>query len=201
MNIGHSSSLIYDKCAYDDRLAESTAPLAYRLNPASIAHCDACLSTLGPRGATYGASTLVGHRTAPSQDLVDLESVLTNRNVRASRCKDGKVNDIDVTKFRLQHARACNNFLDPVSSRLTNPAANYRGIGINRFHDLDRDPMKGIYWSVARNTTLEAKDNHRERRPQLVEDKAGPTPKEGGRRACKLDCQGDCPECTYQMSM
>jgi hypothetical protein len=172
LNIGHSSRLGYDKCYYDDRLSESVAPLLYKLNPYSVNNCSACLSVFGPRGSqgsqSYGVSTTTGHVTAPAQQLVDVESILSNRNVLASNCKDGKVNDIDVTKFNLQHARICNDFLDPISTRSTNPAANYRGMNINRFYDLDRNPQTNIFYPWDVNTKLEAKDNYRERVPRLM---------------------------------
>ena len=169
---GHSSKLIYDKCAYDDFLSESVGPLLYQLNPHRINNCNSCLSVFGPRTSSgspsYGVSTTVGNRTAPSQDLVDVESILTNRNVIASKCKDGKVNDIDVTQFQLQHARICNDFLDPLATHLTNPPANYRGMSINRFHDLPKPAQANIFYDFAINTKLEAKDNYRERVPRLV---------------------------------
>lgn len=199
MNIGHSSRLTYDTCAYEDRLNESVAPGAYRLVPFSIDNCDGCLSTVGPRGKN-GVSTLVGHHTTASQELVDLESVLTNRNVLQSKCKDGNVNDIDVTKFKLQHERACGKYLDPVSSRLTNPVANYRGIGLNRFHELDRDPQENIFWSFARNTSLEARDNYRTTIPKLNDGDVSPKPTPGKQRTCTMSCNGDCPQCRFPMS-
>jgi hypothetical protein len=170
--IGHSSRLPYDKCAYDDYLSESVGPIVYKLNPNQINNCNSCLSVFGPRTSSgphsYGVSTTVGHVTAPSQELVDVESILSNRNVIASRCKDGKVNDIDVTKFKLQHARTCNDFLDPIASHLTNPPANYRGSSINRFYNLPKNPQANIFYDYAVNTKLEAKDNYRERVPKLI---------------------------------
>lgn len=170
--IGHSSRLSYDKCSYDDYLSESVSPLLYKLNPNQVNNCNSCLSVFGPRsgiaGNSKGVSTLVGDVTMPSQELVDLESILSNRNVIASKCKDGKVNDIDVTKFNLQHARICNDFLDGVSSRLTNPSKNYKGMSINRFYDLPKNPQANIFYDFAVNTKLEAKDNYRERVPSLI---------------------------------
>ena len=83
VNIGHSSRLGYDKCYYTDRLSESVSPLLYQLNPNQINNCQACLSVFGPRASHngYGDSTSVGHTTSPAQDLVDVESILSNRNV------------------------------------------------------------------------------------------------------------------------
>ena len=166
--IGHASRMTYDRCFYEDELAQSVGPLLYKMNPNQINNCDACLSVFGPRSGHngYGNSTTVGHTTAPAQDLVDVESILLNRNVIASKCKDGKVNDIDVTKFQLQHARICNDYLDPVATHLTNPSANYREMAINRFYDLPTHPQANIYYDSAVNTQLESKDNYKERVPR-----------------------------------
>lgn len=176
MNIGHSSRLPYDKCAYDDRMQESVSPMLYRLNPQQIQNCDACLSTLGPRSSYqgHGVSTVSGAQLATSQTLVDVESILSNRNVLQSKCKDGRVNDVDVTKFKLQHARACNSFLDPVNSLLTNPPQNYRGMSVNRFHDLPANPQRNIFYPFAVNTRLEAKDNHFEKSPKMLDGNVAP---------------------------
>ena len=106
---GHSSRLGYDDCYYDDRLRESVSPLAYRLSPDQIHNHNACFSSFGPRSCNSGAgvSSLVGNTVTPKQDLVDVESILTNRNVLQSKCRDGKVNDIVVTKYKLQHPKVC----------------------------------------------------------------------------------------------
>lgn len=193
---GHSSRQVYDRCYYPDRLEESVSPLLYRLNPNQINSCNACLSVFGPRSGHngYGDSTTVGHTTAPAQDLVDVESILSNRNVLASRCKDGKVNDIDVTKFQLQHARICNDFLDPLATHLTNPPANYRGMSINRFEDLGANPQQVIFWNFAENTSLEAKDNYREKVPFVkAYDPALPRELTGSNKACKYPNYSNCP--------
>lgn len=170
---GHSSRLGYDRCAYEDRLADSVAPIIYKLNTQSIANCNACLSTFGPRTSqgsqSYGVSTTFDGIPL-SHDLVDVETILSNRNVPMSKCKDGQVNDIDVTKFRLQHATICNDFLDPVSTHLTNPPANYRGSAINRFYDLHKPAQANIFYDWQINTKLEAKDNYMERVPKVLDD-------------------------------
>ena len=106
MNIGYSSRLGYDQCAYDDRLQESTSPLLYRLDTNRINNCDKCLSVFGPRASHNGvgvSSSAKNNNIAPAQALVDVESILSNRNVSQSKCKDGKVNKVDVTKFNLHH--------------------------------------------------------------------------------------------------
>lgn len=196
INIGHSSKLIYDKCAYDDYIQESTAPLLYKLNPILTTSCSPCMSVFGPRSSKdgYGVST-VGDINATSQRLrnTDIESILSNRNVMASKCRDAMVNPIDVTKFTLQHARTCNDFLDPIATRLTNPSANYRGMSINRFFDLPKNPQANIYWDGAVNTKLEAKDNFRERVPRLMRyDPTLPKELKGRTKPCQYTCSTGC---------
>lgn len=198
ISIGHSSKLQYDRCYFNDYLSESVAPMLYKLNPNQVNNCNACLSVFGPRSAiqpnSAGVSTTTGHSAMPSQDLVDVESILSNRNVIASKCKDGQVNDIDVTKFHLQHARICNDFLDPVATHLTNPPANYRGMSINRFFNLPKSPQANIFFDFAQNTKLEAKDNYRERVPRLMHyDPAVPRELRGRNKPCRYQCQGNCP--------
>lgn len=205
INQGHSSRLGYDACSISDDISESVSPLLYKMNPNQINNCNACLSVFGPRtsaGAnSYGVSSIAGHTSAISQDLVDVESILSNRNVLASKCKDAQVNDIDVTQFQLQHARVCNDFLDPLATHLTNPPANYRGLAINRFHDLPKNPQANIFYNFAVNTKLEAKDNYRERVPRLIKyDPALPKELKGRNKPCKYHCYGNCPnngECEF----
>ena len=197
---GHSAKLSYDKCAYADRLQESVSPILYKLDPNQINSCSACLSVMGPRGGhnSYGDSTTVGHTTAPAQDLVDVESILSNRNVLASKCKDGKVNDIDVTKFQLQHARICNDFLDPLATHLTNPPANYRGMSINRFEDLPTLAQSNIFVPFAVNTSLESKDNYFERLPRIVHfDPSLPQELKGSNKPCRYPNYSNCPSRQY----
>ena len=89
LNIGHSSRLGYDRCAYSDRIQESTGPIGYRLDPNAQENCNQCLSTLGPRSSYMGqgVSTTVGASIATSQKLVDVESLLSNRNLKTSKCR------------------------------------------------------------------------------------------------------------------
>lgn len=188
MNIGHSSRLPYDKCAYEDRLKESVSPLSYKLDENQIKHCNDCLSTLGPRSSLMGngVSTYVGHPVAVSQQLVDVESILSNRNVKQSKCKTGKVNKIDVTKYGVEHMRICNNELDPLSSRLTYPAANYRDMAINRFYNLDRNPQENIFWNFEVNSSLETKDNFKFKVPKVMKEQMKPNTIPGEN---KLNCK------------
>lgn len=189
MNIGHSSRLPYDKCAYEDQVRESTSPGSYRLDTNWSHNQNGCLSTMGPRGSD-GVSTLVGHTVAPSQKLVDFESMLSNRNVKVSKAKHGRVNPVKLSGYKLKHHTLCNNYLDPQYTRLTYPAESYRGLPINRFYNLPNDPQEHIFYDFAVNTTLEAKDNWVPDVPTPLNTGTYPNPttSSSGSTSCRYNC-------------
>jgi hypothetical protein len=197
LNIGYSSRLPYDHDAYAAQLDESTQPLMYKLDPTQIDNCRSCLSVFGPRPMagphSFGVSTPQGPTTAPSQRLVDVESILQNRNMIASRARGAEVNDIDVSRFHLRNPRICNEFLDPIASHLTNPPANYRGMAINRFYDIHANPQMNLFWDQQINTQLEAKDNYREPIPYVRDyDPVLPRELKGKQKPCKVQCSNEC---------
>jgi len=195
VQFGHSSRLGYDNCYHQERVRESTGPMQYRLNTNQISNCSRCLSTFGPRSSRMcnDISTAPTHSVAPAQDLVDVESILTNRNVLQSKCRDGRVNHFDMSKYTVQHARECDHFLDPVSSRLTNPPQTYRGLSVNRFYDLPKNPQANIFWNFAANTKLEAKDNFVPVIPKMMDPYASlPKELEGKNEACVYKCAKRC---------
>lgn len=164
MNIGHSSLLPYDECAYKDKLKKSTDPLIYNLDTNKIWSCNQGLSTLGPRSGIMGngVSTIAGHPVATAQYLSDVESILTNRNVPTSKCRNAQLNPINVAsvpKESLVHLNNVSHYLDPISSRLTHPAFNYKEAPISRFYNLNQNPQLPVFWSFAVNTKNEAIDN------------------------------------------
>lgn len=178
MNIGRSSRLPYDECAYTDRLSESTSPLNYKLSPDQIYNCDNCLSVFGPRSSNNGrgndVSRYMDTRYAPSQNMVDVESILSNRNMKNSKCKNGRVNPVNVMDYKLVNYRICNNTLNPEATRLSYPANNYRDLSQNRFHNLPRDPQENIFWNFSINSQLEAIDNIKPVVPTPISDKSLP---------------------------
>ena len=95
-----------------------------------------------------------------SQKLVDVESVLSNRNVRTSKCKDGNVNTVRPQNVKTINPRVCENDAFPRNSRLSHPAYNYKEMPMNRFYNLHRNPQANIFYDFAKNTVLEAKDNY-----------------------------------------
>jgi len=158
---GHFSNPKYDKCAYPEDLYESTAPYAYIMNSDRIHNCNGCLTTFGPRGSFLGAgvSSPTGDVIAAAQQNVDIDSIMSNRNVPLSKCKKGKVNPINVTRIKTKNLPVCNDYLDAQQTRMTDPAMFYRGVAINRFYDLNKDPQANIFYDWSVNTSLEAKDN------------------------------------------
>jgi hypothetical protein len=133
----------------------------------------------------------------PKQDLVDVDSILSNRNVPASKCGRFELNDINVTNFKLHHLPVCGHFLDRIDSRLTHPSKNYRGMSIDRFYDLQKNPQLPIFWNFAANTRLEAKDNFVRRIPDIINpDRSLPNAIPGRRppNECRPDSTGRCPQ-------
>ena len=162
-NFGTSSNLVYDPCFIKDDIEQSTAPLRSVLDPNRVKSCQQCLSVFGPRAGHNGWGNNIPIENpglTPAQQLVDIDSIMSNRNVKQSRCKRGKVNDIDVFKFKTYDCKECNRELDPLSSILTFPKQLYREMSINRFYDLNLNPQKNIYYNWSVNSQLEATDNY-----------------------------------------
>ena len=162
MNIGYSSLLPYDECAYRTKTQISTDPMIYKLDTNQIWNCKQCFSGFGPIPSYMGngVSTIIGQPVATSQYLTDIDSILSNRNVVISKCRTGNVNPLNPTKLSQKDLGNCKHkYLDPVTSRLTNPAFNYREAPIDRFYNLNQNPQDNIFWNFAVNTDLEMKDN------------------------------------------
>ena len=170
-NFGYSSRLQYDESAYQDRLNESVGPLYYKLNPDMIHNCGACFTSLGPRSSYngYGVSMPVDNQPAVAQtpELVNIESILTNRNVPTSKNKKNQVNPIDVTKFQVKHPRVCGKALEPLSTKLSHPSMLYKDTGVNRFYNLNKPVQQNIFYDFAENTRLSAKDGYEFEVPKL----------------------------------
>jgi hypothetical protein len=198
MNIGNFNRLSYDNCAFEDRTKKSTDALNYRLSIDQIYNGDRGFSTFGPRNSTFGCSTIGDAGYAVSQNMVDVESVLSNRNVKASKCRSSDmVNPINPTTMKGTFAPIASNKLNPEYTRLSHSSKNYRGMGINRFYDTIHDPQANLYWNEARNTVLESKDNFVPQMPQPWSQTTGlPVTSETGYKRCTTQCTSDttCPK-------
>ena len=193
MNIGYSTRLPYDNCAYPDKLLESTGPLNYRLNINQIHNCKRCLNHngAGPRSTVYGFgdSTLKKTGYAVQNDLIDVDSIMSNRNVKASKCKRGHVNPINLTTGKPFNYNTCDSYLHPEYSRLSQPASGYKGLPTNRFFNLLNDPQANIFQDFQKNTRLEAKDNWNPEIPLLWNNNVLPVEYKGKPQKCGMTCE------------
>ena len=195
MNIGNFSRSFYDDCYFEDRTQQMTDPLNYRLSIDQIYNSDRCFSKYGPRNATYGNSTIGEPGYAVSQNQVEIESYLTNRNVKATKCKSSDmVNPINPVNMKPTLATMCNNKLKPHHTRLSHSAKNYRGMGISRFYDTIHNPQDNIFYNFERNTTLEARDNYTPINPKPWSQISGlPVESQDGYKKCSMQCNSTCP--------
>jgi hypothetical protein len=161
LNPSHFSRSIYDTCFYPESLYQSTSPYTYITNSDQIYNCNGCITTLGPRASKMGPiNSIAGDGIAAAQNNIDVDSILSNRNMTISRCKNGKVNPINLTKIKSKNLPICNDYLDAQHTKMEFPSMYYRGAPINRFYDLNKDPQANIFYDWAVNTSLEAKDNY-----------------------------------------
>jgi hypothetical protein len=158
MNIGHSSKLMSDYGFIEEKNKESIMPGKYRLVTDQIYNKNGCLKLVGPL-ASRGISTSVGNVVAPKQRLTDVSSYLSNRHLKHTALKKGRVNLEGVSKYPVKNDVVCGNNTYTSNSRMTHPTCSYREMAINRFYNPLRDPQRNIDPPRSRNTSLEAKDN------------------------------------------
>ncbi len=165
--VGYFSRLDYDnEQTYNDKVNQTTKPLNFVLDTNRIHNDNYCLSIngSGPRSSQmgYGVGIPIENKPAVSQapELVNIESILTNRNMIRNKTTAYGANPIDVSTFAMANSRVCNNSLDSEASKLSYPPANYRDVGINRFYNLLRNPQEHIFYDFAENTHLTTIDNY-----------------------------------------
>lgn len=201
-NYGYSGNLAYDPETIADDIEQSTAPLMSVLDPNRVKNCSQCLSLNGPRAGHngWGNSIPVSEPSiTPAQDLIDIDSIMSNRNVKQDRSKKGHVNMVDVFKFKTYDAQLCDRGLDPLNSTLTYPKQLYREMSINRFYDLNINPQANIFYPWAVNSQLEAKDNYDYPYPYFIGmDETLPKPINGKTRPCKTSCTSNCDTKVYE---
>jgi hypothetical protein len=172
-NFGLSTKLQYDTDFLEDDISQSTAPLLSVLDSNRVKNNSQCLSTFGPRAGHNGYGDNIPIKDpglTPAQELVDIDSIMSNRNVKQSRAKNGNVNPINVFDFKTYDCKECDKFLDPLDTIETYPKQLYREISINRFYDPNINPQINIFYDWAVNTQLEAKDNYENPYPYFISD-------------------------------
>jgi hypothetical protein len=195
-NFGVSSRLQYDPSFIRDDIEQSTAPIQSVLDPNRVKNCSQCfsLNTRADRINSYGDSIpLANPGLTPAQQLTDIDSIMKNLNMKASRDRRGMTNPIDVFKFKTYDTALCDRGLDTLASIETYPKQLYREMSINRFYDLNINPQVNIYWDWQINSQLEAKDNYDNPYPYSVEnDDALPNAIPGKSQPCKTVCNSNC---------
>lgn len=150
-----------------NNINQNKAQVSYWLNPEQIYNPNRCATWFGPRSGHngYGVKTVATNpeTPAPAQDLTDIESLLTNRKQNSNQ----KLNNLNLNCFKYDNINSCSNFLDPVSTHLTNPPRNYREITINRFYDLPIPAQNHVFYNWEINTQLEAVDNYQVKLPKI----------------------------------
>lgn len=201
-NYGYSSNLAYDPSFIEDDIQQSTAPILSILDPNRVKNCNQCLSLNGPRASHngWGDSIAISNPSVtPAQDLIDIDSIMSNRNVKQDRSKRGHVNMVDVFKFKTYDSKLCDRGLDPLASSLTYPKQLYREMSINRFYDLNINPQVNIFYDWAINSQLEAKDNYDNPYPYFINmDETLPKPLHGKTSPCKTVCPQNCSTKVYE---
>jgi hypothetical protein len=162
-NYGNSSKLAYDVGCIKDSIQQSTAPIQSTMDPNRIRNCKQCLSLNGPRASYMGwagdSLPIASAGVSPFNQVIDVDSIMSNRNVKQERTKKGKVNPVDINKFKLYDSPECNHFLDPLNTTLTTPKQLYREMSINRFYNQNLPNDKPIFWNFEINSRLQAADN------------------------------------------
>jgi hypothetical protein len=160
MHSGQHSKLLYDDETYSDYVKTTTRPLDYKINKQWASHTTQCMNELG-------GNTRAGKKN------VDIESELTNRNVRASKTKRDGINPQNITR-KMDYLGACcqqicQDDMNNQQSRLDYPSGTHRELSINRFYKLPNDMQQHIWWDRPINTQLEARDNFKERMPRPLD--------------------------------
>jgi hypothetical protein len=177
-NFGLSTKLQYDTDFLEDDISQSTAPLLSVLDPNRVKSNSQCLSTFGPRAGHNGYGDNIPIQNpglTPAQELVDIDSIMSNRNVKQSRAKNGNVNPINVFDFKTYDCKECDKFLDSLDTIETYPKQLYREVSINRFYDPNINSQVNIFYDWAVNTQLEAKDNYDNPYPYFISDASSNT--------------------------
>ena len=173
----HFGRLTYDECYINEETKQSIMPGEYKLYYGQNQHDNSCHSLNGPRNDRIGTSSENPENTLG--DRAELESILSNRDMPASKCTDGRklIDKRNKLARQITAANNCDNFLNPDYSRLNNPLDNYRGLSTidlqldhpitpaqeNVFygHNLTTLENQNMNSRFGNSTRLESKDDYR----------------------------------------
>ena len=174
---GSLERLPYDQGAYSKKLQESTAPLAYVLDPIGANQCSPC------RPSNVGYLGKVGVSLTNQRPLIDVESDLLNINRYNSKdpneyykpicprcgncnegypCGGGVLGTCQNCQENLAHLPSCD--ISTEYTRISNPLCTAREVGVNRFQPLCLNPQDEQRWLHASEVGISyrnvVKDNH-----------------------------------------
>ena len=179
--------LLYDKCAYEHRLYESTSPLAYNINPIAYESCSKCQMMYPGFLGTMGG---FGFGVGPNE--IDLESDLRNQTrvntlcpsykympkcgckqsgIYCKGCQQGlPCGCKDCRYTNVNNVAPCRPGIIPVESldsRQIKPCNDLSEAHINRFDYLcenPQDPSRVFFYTdnqrLGVNTNLNERDRH-----------------------------------------
>lgn len=151
----------FDDCNYRQKLKQSEGPGKYRLYRGQNESCAPCMIANGPRNTRPRVSSEV--ESVAKADLVDLESLLTNRSYVLSKCpNDRTLYDKQGHLQRLARSTrpaACDPQMDTQYSRLTHPLYDYREQHAARWEFPIIDPVEFVWtWNQPINSSLYIRD-------------------------------------------
>jgi hypothetical protein len=151
---GKYTRMNYDQGAFDERVARSTDPMLYMLDPNFAVNCNRCFAPFGPINGQQ-TSDAVGQQ-------IDVDSILRGVTKINSKFNPQQIPD-SLDKYKLFHYKNCPDKIEPESTRFTYPPFDIKGLTVPdlNFDYPLHDPQCQIFENFAVNTRLQAKDNHR----------------------------------------
>lgn len=161
---GHFSRLSYDKCFLDQETNQSTKPGDYKLYYGQTNNDNSCSTTIGPRNNRNGISSEI-KQSETLAARTDLESSLSLRDQKASKCMDGRTLEEKNKKLTgdLKGLSVCSNFLNPINSRLDTPMEEYKGLSTLKLQvDFPIvDPVERVFYGHNKTSLLNQEENSR----------------------------------------
>lgn len=151
----------FDGCNYTQKLKQSEGPGRYRLFRGQSESCAPCMIANGPRNDRWRVGSEA--ESVAKADLVDLESLLTNRSYSLSKCPNDRTlydKQAHLQKLaRSKQAVSCDPTMDTQYSRLTHPLEDYRERHAARWEFPIIDPVEFVWtWNQPINTSLYIRD-------------------------------------------
>lgn len=175
-----STRIPYDECAYREEVKQSIIPGHYHLYDGQYENNGKCILYSGPRNTrTYNSSEI---SQVERNSLVDVDSILSGRNVPLTKCMDGRtLEDLNkqYSKVSIQDPKLCSDFLLPTESRYSHPADNIKGMPCTGCFPLEYpfiDPKEFVFWGhngIPRNglgTRNFVKDNYKPNYSDTIND-------------------------------